>query len=72
MSTNTNSFSGGTSSQNSDSGTWWVVGDRIHYNSQTQGQGSYQLIKRNHPKNGDPMIVLDGTSYVTYYQKAPW
>lgn len=72
MSTNTNTFSGGTSSQSSDRGTWWVEANRIHYNSQTQGQGSYQLEKRNHPKNGDPMIVLDGTTYVTHYRKSPW
>ncbi len=72
MSTNTNSFWAGTSSQNADQGTWWVQGDRIFYNSQKQGQGSYQLRKVNHPKNGDPMIVLDGTAYVTQYQKAPW
>ena len=63
---------GGTASQSSDSGTWWIEGDRIFYNSQTQGQGSYQLVKQNHPKTGDPMIVLDGTSYVTYFQKVPW
>ena len=72
MSANTPDFSAGTASQNSDSGTWWVEGDRIHYNSRTQGQGSYQLQRVNHPKNKDPMIVLDGRSYVTFYNKAPW
>ncbi|MBL7859135.1 MAG: hypothetical protein JNM57_15690 [Cyclobacteriaceae bacterium] len=72
MSVNTNAFAGGTNSQSSDRGTWWIEGDRIHYTSQSQGPGSYQLQKRNHPKNGDPMIILDGTTYVTYYQKAPW
>lgn len=72
MSANAPTFSAGTSSQGSDRGTWWIEGNRIHYNSTTQGQGSYQLEKRNHPKNGDPMIVLDGTTYVTYYQKSPW
>jgi len=72
-SVNDPSFSGGTSSQTSDRGTWWVQGDRIFYNSQSQGQGSYSLEKRNHPKNvGDPMIVLDGQPYVTAFQKAPW
>ncbi|MBI4396803.1 MAG: hypothetical protein HY548_06895 [Elusimicrobia bacterium] len=30
-----------------------------------RGQGSYPLQKVTHPKNGDPMIVLDGESYVT-------
>ena len=69
---NTPDFSGGTNSQSSDRGTWWVQGDRIFYNSQSRGQGSYQLQKRNHPKNGDPMIVLDGETYVTFYNKAPW
>ena len=72
-SVNTPDLSGGTSSQGADSGTWYVQGDRIYYNSQTQGQGSYRLEKRNHPKNvGDPMIVLDGEAYVTATLKAPW
>lgn len=72
MDTNTNSFYAGTSAQSNDRGTWWVQGDRIYYNSQVRGQGSYQLQKQNHPKTGDPMIVLDGESYVTYYQKPRW
>lgn len=45
MDTNTSSFYAGTSSQGSDRGTWWVQGDRIYYNSQARGQGSYQLQK---------------------------
>ena len=72
MSASGEGFSAGTGSQSSDAGTWWIEGDRIYYNSQTKGQGSYQLVKRNHPKNNDPMIVLDGTAYVTFYQKPPW
>jgi hypothetical protein len=72
MSVNTNDFAGGTNSQSSNKGTWRVQGDRIYYNSQTQGQGSYQLQKINHPRTGDPMIVLDGKSYVTQVQRAPW
>lgn len=71
-SVNTTSFYGGTSSQSSDRGTWYVQGDRIYYNSPTRGQGSYQLQKQNHPKNGDPMILLDGETYVTFYNKSPW
>ena len=72
-SVNTPDLYGGTNSQSSDRGTWYVQGDRIYYNSQSQGPGSYKLEKRNHPKNvNDPMIVLDGTAYVTAYQKAPW
>lgn len=72
-SVNTDAFSGGTASQSADSGTWWVEGERLHYISQTQGQGSYRLEKRNHPKNvNDPMIVLDGQPYVTATLKQPW
>lgn len=72
MDTNTNAFYAGTSSQGSDRGTWYVHGDRIFYNSQSTGQGSYQLQKVNHPKTRDPMIVLDGEAYVTFYQKPSW
>lgn len=72
MSVNTNAYAGGTASQNDDRGTWWVSGNRLYYNSQTRGQGSYQFEKRNHPKTGDPMIVIEGTSYVTFYNKSPW
>lgn len=73
MSVNTNAYAGGTNSQSSDRGTWSYDGVRIYYNSQAgQGSGSYLLEKRNHPKNSDPMIVLDGETYVTYYQKPRW
>jgi hypothetical protein len=72
-SVNTPDLYGGTSSQGSDRGTWWVEGDRIYYNSQTNGQGSYKLEKRNHPKNtSDPMIVLDGKTFVTFYNRPAW
>jgi hypothetical protein len=73
MSTNTDAYWGGTNAQNSDSGSWWFDGEKIYYQSQRTGKsGSYQLEKRNHPKNRDPMLVLDGRAYVTQYQKAPW
>lgn len=73
MSVNTDAYYGGTSSQSSDRGTWYVQGDRIYYNSQSTGQGSYRLEKRNHPKNvNDPMIVLDGEAYVTATYRQPW
>ncbi|MEO5906524.1 MAG: hypothetical protein ABIQ11_07350 [Saprospiraceae bacterium] len=72
-SVNTPDMSGGTNSQNSDRGTWYVKEDRIYYNSQNQGPGSYKLEKKNHPKNvNDPMIVLDGESYVSFYNKPAW
>ena len=65
-------FAGGMASQSADRGTWRVKGNTIIANSQKTGVKTYQLQKKNHPKNGDPMIVLDGTAYVTYYQKPPW
>lgn len=68
----TSGSNGSTASQSSDAGTWWVEGNRVYYNSQNQGEGSYELVKKNHPKTGDPMIVLDGTAYVTFYKKSPW
>jgi hypothetical protein len=72
-SVNTAEVYGGTSSQGLDQVTWYVQGNRIYYNSQTQELGSYRLEKRNHPKNvGDPMIVLDGEAYVTATPKQPW
>ncbi len=72
-SVNTETISGGTASQSGDAGTWYVQGDRIYYNSQSAGQGSYRLEKRNHPKNvNDPMIVLDGEPFVTTTARAPW
>jgi hypothetical protein len=71
-SVNTSDLSGGTASQDSDSGTWWVEGNQIFYNSRTQGQGSYQLEKRNYPKTGDPMIVLNGRTFVTAYNRPGW
>lgn len=73
MSVNTDAFYGGTNAQSTDRGTWTYDGQRIYYTSQMgQGSGSYKLEKRNHPRNRDPMIVLDGESYVTYYQKPSW
>lgn len=73
MSVNTESYYGGTSSQSYDEGTWSYDGQKIYWNSSRgNGSGSYFLEKRNHPRNGDPMIVLDGETYVTYYQKPSW
>ncbi|MGI9167571.1 MAG: hypothetical protein ACR2G5_14545 [Pyrinomonadaceae bacterium] len=59
-------------SQESDSGTWTATGTTITRNSRTLGSETYSLEKRNHPKTGDPMLVLDGDAYVTYSPRAPW
>lgn len=66
-------MAGASSSQDSDSGTWYVDGDRLYYRSTIHGGGSYQLERRNHPVNvNDPMIVLDNEPFVTTTQRAPW
>jgi hypothetical protein len=70
---NTQPITAGTAVQAGDQGRWWVEGDRIFYSSVTQGQGSYKLEKRNHPRNSDdPMIVLDGQSYMTATLRQAW
>ncbi|MFZ5722562.1 MAG: hypothetical protein ACOY33_02760 [Pseudomonadota bacterium] len=63
---------GGTSSQSNDAGRWSVSGGRLTATSNGGQTSSYALEKRNHPKNRDPMICLDGDCYTTYWQKAPW
>jgi hypothetical protein len=59
-------------SQESDSGTWTATATTITRNSRSLGTETYSLEKRNHPKNGDPMLVIDGDSYVTYSPRSPW
>lgn len=71
-SVNTPDMYGGTSSQGADKGTWTYDGVKLYCNSYTKGATSYKLEKRNHPKNSDPMIVLNGYTYVTYFNKPPW
>ena len=62
---------GGTASQSSDSGTWSVSGSTLVANSRSRGRQVYTLEKRNHPKTGDPMLMVDGDAFVTYTQRRP-
>ena len=62
----------GTASDSSDSGTWTATANSITSNSKKTGVRTFRLEKRNHPKTGDPMLVLDGAEFTTAYQKAPW
>lgn len=63
---------GGTASEASDSGTWSVSGSTLIANSRARGRVIYTLEKRNHPKTGDPMLMVDGDAFVTYAQRRPW
>lgn len=53
-------------------GTFVVRGDTIVFTPRGEEPVSYRLEKRNHPKNNDPMIVLDGKTFVTATQRRPW
>ena len=64
---------GGTGSQAADSGTWTATQSTLTTHSRSGKTTTYRLEKRNHPKNvRDPMIVLDGQTFVTAYNKVPW
>ncbi|MCC6584020.1 MAG: hypothetical protein IT271_09975 [Chitinophagales bacterium] len=65
-------YYGGSASQSADHGTWKLNGNTISVVSASEGALTYSFQKKNHPKTGDPMIVIDGDAYVTYYQKNPW
>ena len=59
-------------SQESDSGTWSVTGSTLTAHSRARGTLTFSFEKRNHPKTGDPMILLDGDAFVTYSPRSPW
>jgi len=63
---------GSTASQQSDRGTWTATATTINTNSTRNGTRTYRLEKKNHPKTKDPMLVIEGDAYVTYYKKASW
>jgi hypothetical protein len=50
--------------QDTDTGKWWVKGNRLFYNSTSNGQGSFTMQKVNHPRlENTPMIVLNGIAF---------
>jgi hypothetical protein len=64
---------GGTSALPADSGTWTATDTTLTAHSRSGKATTYRLEKRNHAgKVRDPMIVLDGQTYVTFYNKPPW
>lgn len=72
-SANTQSGFGFSNSTDSDQGTWtYDGGNKLTVNSAKKGTVVYTIEKKNHPKNKDPMIFIDGRGYVTYYNKTPW
>ena len=63
---------GSSASQSSDQGTWTATATTLTANSSRNGKRTYRLEKKNHPKTHDPMLVIEGEAYVTYYQKPSW
>ena len=63
---------GGTASQNSDAGRWTATANSLTARSNSGKTVTYALERRNHPKTGDPMLMVNGDAFVTYYQKRPW
>lgn len=59
-------------SQEYDAGSWTATATTITSHSSKNGTNTYPLEKRNHPKTGDPMLVIDGDAFVTYHQRQPW
>ena len=57
---------------NYDSGQWTATANSLTVYSKAYGKIVYSIELRNHPKNRDPMIVVDGDAYVTQTQRRPW
>lgn len=59
--------------QDTDTGKWWVKGNRMFYSSTSNGQGSFSLQKVNHPRlENTPMIVLNGIAFASASSKDAW
>lgn len=63
---------GGSNSQSWDNGQWSATADSLIARSNSGKTTTYTLERRNHPKTGDPMLIVDGDAFVTFYQKRPW
>lgn len=70
--TSSSGTNGSSASQEFDSGRWTATRTTLTAHSDANGKTVYPIELRNHPKTGDPMIVVDGDAYVTAYQKSAW
>lgn len=63
----------GKTSPAGESGTWTATETSLSTHSLSGKNTTYHLQKRNHPgKVHDPMLVLDGQAYVSFFSKTPW
>lgn len=63
---------GGSNSQSWDYGRWSATATTLTERSNSGKTTTYTLEKRNHPKTGDPMLMVDGDAFVTFYQRPSW
>jgi hypothetical protein len=63
---------GGSASQSGDSGRWSATATTLVARSKNGQTTTYTLERRNHPRTGDAMLIVDGDAFVTFYQRDPW
>jgi len=63
---------GGSNSQSWDYGRWSATATTLTARSTSGKTTTYTLEKRNHPKTGDAMLMVDGDAFVTFYQRPSW
>lgn len=63
---------GGSVSSNYDAGRWTATANSLTARSDKGKTVTYALERKNHPKTGDPMLIVDGDAFVTFYEKKPW
>ncbi len=69
---NNSNPNGGSSSESNDSGRWTATATTITAYSNSGETVTYSLEKRNHPKTGDAMLIVDGDAFVTQTQRPAW
>lgn len=63
---------GGSASQSSDFGRWSATATTLTARSNRGQTTTYSLERRNHPRTGDAMLMVDGDAFVTFYRRDPW
>lgn len=62
----------GTAPPSSEVGHWVATVNTLSVVAASGQVTRYPLVKKNHPKTHDPMLVLSGQPFVTVFQKQPW
>jgi hypothetical protein len=63
---------GGSASQLDDAGRWVASASAITATSNSGKVQTFNFVKQNHPKTRDPMLVVNGQAFVTFFQKPSW